>query len=324
MTEQNFENKLISKRIKRPKNYWKDFNNLESAIKSLMFENAFPSYDRIIKGFPGSVAAIRYFGGLRAVANKMGYELCNFYKTKDGHYARSYYEAVFDEFLYSRNIKHLPEGLIDKNYNYRYDFKVDDYFIEIWGYRHTKHVAHYIKKRKFKERLYRKLKLKLIPVEFQLFNGDNATIERNLEKLFLNLGYDIKRKKEFDINKLTKIMGFWNETRIIKEIKNLIIHNGHFPTHKEMRATSGLACAVQRTSSINAFRKLMGFSKVRLPWTDERIIIDIIKIYKDIGKMPTDQYLYKIKRSDLRSAMSKRRGIKHYQEEAMKQMSLMG
>ena len=52
------------------------------------------------------------------------------YIADDGHKVRSSYELKVDNWLYHHSISHATNQRIQ---NYYYDFKVGEYFIEIWG-----------------------------------------------------------------------------------------------------------------------------------------------------------------------------------------------
>ena len=241
--------------IKRPNGYWQDFHNLSAAIKPLIKNNVFPTLSTIAKMSGGAREAVRDFGGLRNVAKQMGYNLCTCYQASDGHYLRSSYEYLVDEFLTSRKIPHEVDGKISPKHNYRYDFKVGDYFVEIWGLTARKE---YEEKRKIKERLYCDLGLKCVSVESHLFEQSSEEIDSSLSAIFLILGFCTAIKTPFYMGDALRLVGFWNEARIIEELKK-IIHNGTFPTQKEMLNTSGLAGAVSKHGGISRFKKLMGF-----------------------------------------------------------------
>ena len=114
-----FRNKIEGTVEKIANGFLNNFDNLETFIKPLVKNKMFPSLYTIAKASGGARESVRYFGGLRIVAQRMGYELSTFYKSRDGHHLRSCYEVIVDEFLYSRDICHDVDGQINKNYKYR-------------------------------------------------------------------------------------------------------------------------------------------------------------------------------------------------------------
>lgn len=63
--------------------------------------------------------------------------------------------------------------------------------------------------------------------------------------------------KEFNLDEIIRTIGFWNNDRIIKSIKQLMDVNKKFPTQKEMSKISGLVVAVQKHGGINYFKKII-------------------------------------------------------------------
>jgi hypothetical protein len=290
---------------KRPNGYWKNFDNLSSAITPLIKNNVFPSQKKIATISGGAREAIRYFGGIQEVARRMGYETYSFYKASDGHLLRSSLELIVDEFLYSRDINHEIDGIISKDFKYRYDFKIGTTFVEIWGYGGKD----YLNRRVKKEKLYELEKSKLISIEQSAFEGD---VEKNLQEIFSRFSSVVTRP--FDIENLFKVSGFWNDKRILQEIKKLFEKQNRFPTQKDMRDVSGLVGAVQRAGGGNHFREMMGVPPIRLNfWNDETILVELSKVSAEIGKIPTCRDLEKLERFDLRSAILKNKGFRHYQ-----------
>lgn len=131
--------KPIRKKIKpRIPNYWKNWDNVKNEIElyftDMLINNQFPTTTMIKNKIQGNIfRGIKYFGGMKSVANKMGFELKTFIKTPSGNYVRSTYEYIVDCYLTNKGINYEGEGKLGSS-NYKYDFKIDDCYIEIWGY----------------------------------------------------------------------------------------------------------------------------------------------------------------------------------------------
>lgn len=64
---------------------------------------------------------------------KSRYGMKYYVNCRDGHKVKSSYEKTIDNWLFDKGIPHDYNGLLPGQKNYRYDFKVNDWFIEIWG-----------------------------------------------------------------------------------------------------------------------------------------------------------------------------------------------
>lgn len=244
--------------------YWKNWANVEFEIKS-KFSNHLskgicPSYAELVNSGISVDLISKEFNGLSKIAEKLGCRLASLYKCRDGHYAQSVYECMFDEYLYSRQIEHDIHPSIDGRYYA--DFKINDYFVEIWGYPLNKrgriHDA-YNKKRKAKEQIYKFLSKKIISIECQIFEKAmvNLTyLEFYLDELFLNIGFDTERKFLFNPEVIANAGTFWTEETVKNSIQSIIDEIGFFPTFKELKEF-GIASAVRRFGGIKYFRSLM-------------------------------------------------------------------
>lgn len=100
------------------------------------------------------------------------------YQCEDGHIVKSTYERRVDNWLYQHKLSHQYEPHLPWNNYQRSDFKVNDYYIEIWGMYYPEYKERKLAKRK----QYKKYDLKLIqiyPVDFAKKRG----IDRKLNKL---------------------------------------------------------------------------------------------------------------------------------------------
>lgn len=304
---------------KKPDGYWKDFTNIENEIRPLIKNGMFPTLAMIKRNIPGgAIVGIRHFGGMAAVAQRMGFPLGSVYVASDGHRLRSSYEFLVDEYLYAKGIPHQVDGLICDNVKYRYDFKISNkHFIEIWGYRGR---YNYDRKIEIKKAVYSTLGINLISIEAEFFQHPLDNIEQKLDCLMRSIGIEISCGRQGEIIRIAaERCGFWNEHRIKDELTTLIRVLGRFPTQKELQSQrNGLATAIGKRGGITYFRSVMGYENVVMPagyWNDQRIIDELREVSSKTNCIPTAQYLTKNGHSNLLSAMSKRKGIAFYKEQ---------
>ncbi len=84
----------------------------------------------------------------------------------------------------------------------------------------------------------------------------------------------------------------WNEERVLKELKEITIKLGHFPTQSELRKLrrTDLINITISFGGLNKFRKMFGLEPIHKPkgyWTEERILIELESIIKEIGHFPS-------------------------------------
>jgi hypothetical protein len=178
-----FQNKLGFESKTKPKGYWKKLENIKAEVEPFLENNTLPSLQKLkqeIGQHIGTVVA--NFGGVVEIANLLGFQISNksYLKSIDGHYLKSSYELDFDNFLFKNNIEHSVDQIIMNTCKMRYDFKIKDTFIEIWGFEersNNKRCNRYNKKRHRKELFYKKNNLKLISIEAKVFKKN--AIERN-------------------------------------------------------------------------------------------------------------------------------------------------
>jgi Fe2+ or Zn2+ uptake regulation protein len=298
-----------------------------------MVNGIFPTQEILRANLGNSIiyAMYAYHGGLPHVAAKMGYELTSFYKTTDGHYVKSSYEYILDEYLFSRGIPHEVDKLISEDVDdldYRYDFKIDDHFIEIWGYEERENNSRcekYKIKRIKKEDFYKKLGVSLISLDHLFFKKKSEEIEVELDKIFADLGYDVT-KKEIEVlvnpNQM-KHPKYWTVSKVEEELKEIINTLGNeFPTPKKLRELkrTDLLDAVKSRGGFEFFRKRLGYELHHKPdgyWNDSTIIPELEKIIEQIGHFPNYRELKALKRSDLIKAIAKNGGFVSYQEKIL-------
>lgn len=248
--------------------YWDNYKNLTYEIKKLIInEKSFPSLLKIELCL-GSAAkkSVLKNGGILNISKKMGYKYIprKTYRTSDGHFVHSLYEYLFDEFLFSRNIPHSVGGKVSALHNYKYDFKINDYLIEIWGFEKTgksKMSISYNKKRQIKEKLYKDLNLNLISIEGTIFKRFKETIKDEFKKIIekLNLNNSYPEIKEFSIKKSLNKFEKYDEGLIIKDLKEIIEKTGNFPTQMWLRNNkkNPLIEGIHRFGGLKHFKKII-------------------------------------------------------------------
>ncbi|MCB1702783.1 MAG: hypothetical protein KDI14_18355 [Halioglobus sp.] len=181
---------------KRPSGYWDNPDNLRAELLPLIERiGHLPSAQELAAlGQSDLLSAYSKYGGVRGLSSALELDLdsSGLFVTLDGHYVRSRYEVLFDNFLYLNNITHQTEGPISDQHNYLFDFRLtnldgEPVFVEIWGYsdRHDIEIAMlYNEKRKDKEKVYQDNDLTLLSFEEHEFDKPFAGIYKTIvEKL---------------------------------------------------------------------------------------------------------------------------------------------
>ena len=276
--------KKFGYKSRKPLKYWKSLDNLINEIKPHIKNNKFPALQYMQRNIKGGVLnSIYYFGGPDKVAEIMGCDKIehNVYKADDGHFLNSIYELIFDNYLYVNKIPHKVNEEICPESKYRYDFKIDDYYIEIWGYEkdRTGYVHDlYNKKRILKEELYKNNNLKLISIEAELFKNPTEKVKSYFDELVANCNFKPTSNNSLLIIENTiKHAYYWDEEKIIDELKILIPKLGKFPTHQELYKLNlgGLRDAIVQHGGINYFTEKLGLKCKKVKngyWTDDIII----------------------------------------------------
>lgn len=188
----------------QPKGFWLNWENVKKCIieefEPFIKLNIFPTQKMLANSKYGSslpVSIMKYHNGSKSVAKKLNCIIKNKYISPDNHCVDSSYELLLDWYLWTRNIKHDVHGLISKSHLYKYDFKIPNFYIEIWGYmgKDKRHIQ-YIKNRKIKENLYKSLGFKLISIEKNVFNKSLKNIEFYFDELFKKYGFNTKIKNK--------------------------------------------------------------------------------------------------------------------------------
>jgi hypothetical protein len=128
------------------------------------------------------------------------------------------------------------------------------------------------------------------------------------------IGHNPKKKKP---------AGYYTEENTLKELKEIIVQLGHFPTKRELRKIGRreLAKAIKRHhEDINKFRRILGYEdEISLRhksgyWTDETILTELKSIIAKLGNFPSQSEIAELKRYDLHSIIVLRGGYNKFRK----------
>lgn len=288
--------------VEKPKGYWRDWDNLKRELESIIVGDVFPSTFTIRKQI-GSYAlrGIEHFGGLGKVAKKLGCRRTGrSYISSDGHFVRSGYELLLDEYLFARGIPHEVDGFVPDS-KYRFDFKVKDTYIEIWGfnrnrkYNDNKVARHYQAKRKNKELHYKEKGLHLVSFEENFFNRTLVSIEAQLDSIFSELGFDVSKKDHStDLSSVVEVCAIWTESQVIDWIKSYIEEHEVFPAKRVLESQGDFdkVYVIKRYGGFTYFRKKLGHDK-HYQWSIDRVVNHLTEITTKTGFFPTQREIPK-------------------------------
>lgn len=294
------------KEREKAKRYWDDLDNVGSYLKkhfpALLKSGQCPTHEMMIA--TGEYPSFVYrHGGVPGICKKLNLVPAVGFQTRDGHFVRSFFEVLLDEYLFSREIEHTPEVRPFKDNRLRCDQKVGNYYIELWGY---SEVTVYEKRRKEKEELYRRHGLRLISIEKKLFLTTVRTIEERFDDLLAPLGFSVSKKKPFSMRSIARAVTYpWNEETVRTHIGSYVSRYGEFPTQTKLNGAgmSGFAARIRQFGGFPYFRSLMEFSRwqPKRKWNEENITARLSGICERLGRFPKDSELS----SDLRNAIRK-------------------
>ena len=278
--------------IRKSPHYW-NWDTLEKNIRNIIKDNVFPTIKQIEEKLgTGACKQIYKQGGMKSVAAKMGFSIATCLVTSDGHHVQSSYEYLLDEFLYHHKIPHEVGGKIHPDYNFRYDFKVGEYFIEIWGYsrnNNNKRCVRYLLNRDIKEKLYKKLVYKLISLEIDDFK--ESAFEKRLEHILQQ--FSTYSQNTFPIHNYINHTKYWNFENTLREVKRLSSNLGRFPNGKELKTKKGLLYAVYKHGGTKLLSKAIGIPICRNHWDEKSIQKSLTEISANLGHFPIADELKK-------------------------------
>jgi len=289
--------------------YWDDFEVLKKFLLPKCEAVGRMLTDDEISNIKGLKEACGKHGGIIKVAEKIGFNVALRYKTLSGNIVASSYEVIVDNFLYLNDIKFEHENKICNEKKYRYDFKVNDYFIEIWGLFNKV----YVEKRNKKEQLYSLKNFKLISLEYYMFYQKIYHINEDLKQVCKK--YNIKTDNFYneDLNKL-KFFESYDKENVIMELYNeyLRLNLKIFPTKywwNKNGFSRQINFLINNKIDISEITKRFNITettafKSRNYWKDyTNIENELLPICDDIGQFPTKQYLITNNKSSLSNAI---------------------
>ncbi len=228
----------------KPKNWWKDWANLEAELLPICEELGFfpPAQYFYAIGASSLRAAFRYFGGAAAIAKRLGYQLGTAYEADDGHYTFSYYEFAVDNLLFYHGVPHQPHPTIQDGDKRRGDFRVRETFIEVAGYARTRksRAQAYHERLKEKVCLYRTLRIPVVIIYKEDFKDTRLVLDK-LKPLINQYG---DKSRHVDIANAVRPVSWWADwNNVAKLLEETIGTIGHFPVARELEDT-GRSCIV--------------------------------------------------------------------------------
>jgi hypothetical protein len=321
-----FQQKLGYLPKERPKGYWNCLDNVLKEIKPFVINGNMPTLMTLNNKIGGRIAnSIAKFGGMQIIAQKLDCKLDHFYQASDGHYLDSAYELIFDEYLYANKIPHTVNQAISPKTLCRYDFKIGDVYIEIWGYepnrKNSRLCKRYNIKRLKKERIYKHLGLKMVAIEASVFKGSPEQIKMHFDEIIISNGLKdvVNTESSTIIENTIKSCRYWNEDRIKEELSLVVKDLQHFPIGDELLALGlgSLRDAITRHGGLHYFASLLGMeckSKPYYYWNDETIVTEIKKYIEQLGDFPTFRQLKELKQYDIIRAINRNGGIPKYRK----------
>ncbi len=297
-----------------PMCYWNDFENLKKFLLPLCQEfGRMPTKNEIFK-YKNINKVILKYGGINEISKTLGFETSTMLKSLSGNILKSTYEVIVDNFLYLNNIRFKYEGKIIDNSPYKYDFKINDVFIEVWGYGGN---AYNIKRKK-KENIYKENNLKLISLEFDLFRKNDLE-KINNELIFFLMKHNIKNKNFYneDLSNLNSFISF-NKNKVIEELKQECIkqklkkiptvnwwNNNGFKKHIKFISSN----ARINYSDLANILELELNEKPKNYWKNfDNLKKELLPICDELKCFPTQTKLNELKRTDITNAIAKYHG----------------
>ena len=141
----------------------------------------------------------------------------------DGHECRSLGEKTIDDWLYDHSIEHEKEPIYPGEYNFRGDWKVEEYFIEYWG---LKGNEDYDNKIFLKREIAKEHNISLIEVNPDDLNNLNEKFTVLLTKEVIGKGKAIAREVGQQEDEGRKIVQLKKDDRVVPATeKNCIYIN---------------------------------------------------------------------------------------------------
>lgn len=234
--------------------------------------------------------ALKKRGGIKKFAKLLNTISTGYYRSLDGDYLQSSYECLFDNILFKYGVPHKVHGKVSEEYQYRYDFKIHDIFIEICGYDEKEH-PEYFKRLKTKVALYKKYQLKYILIPKKIFSSNLVNLENKVVEM-LNSILKSSCLVDNKIKAKTELLPAGNLSdieSIIAELMPLIKKYGRMPLDRELRAekkTSLIHRIYKWYGSLYALGQLLGVSVRHKPkgyYTEQNAVTEYKQLSIEAG-----------------------------------------
>lgn len=298
--------------------FWEDSDKAKEYLATIAVNDYVPGYTQMqrLYGKPFT-RNIKKHGGYKKLVSETNMKICNCYRSSDGHILSSWYEYLFDEYLYLNGINHEVDGFICDESRCRYDFKIDDVYVEIWGITNiaSAHFNSYSSRRKKKEDIYASNNLKLISIE----GVDFSKSSQDLQALFCDKlsKFCIKSSKQDSYPVVNyRRLGYWCNDTIIKELKEVIGKIGDFPTGRQLFAMNmfNLGTAIVKFGGYRKFAQLLGHQPKTKAFSEVSVMSELLSLTQQLGHFPCDRELQEVDRSDLASMIKTHGGYGCFKE----------
>ena len=201
---------------------------------------------------------------------------------------------------------------------FRYDFKIftpTPIYIEVWGYSRgrTELELNYLKKRKKKENLYRKLGLTLIGIEDHTFDKPFLEMYSSFSQSLLTVLPSLK-PKPLDLEYLLYGTSF-SINNVISQLKEIVKSNqGYFPTTTQLRKIErgeGLISQIQKYGGVDVFKKIIkvDIEPKEVLWTIDYLQSELQK-FNGLNYVPAQSELKERDRLDIYGGIQRNGGWK--------------
>jgi hypothetical protein len=309
---------LLYSMKKHNKEIWNSLDSIVKFLKSIAVDGKVPGNNemRRIYGRPFRYGVLPY-GGYKNVVKAAGLKIRKHHRASDGHILVSFYEYLFDEYLYLNGIQHEIDGRICSDSCCRYDFKLNDVYVEIWGVSTTgeSHYNNYLDRRKKKEKLYSDHGLNLISLEGKDFGKSSNDLQTLFKIKLAEFGiHSNDTQIKYPVFNTRKI-DYWNDDTVIEELKQYIKNNNKFPVSNDLLGIrNDLGGAIVKYGGYRKFARILGYASQTLEYSEERIIKKLTELTQSLGHFPCDRELQEMKRSDLAASIKRHGGYGHFKE----------
>ncbi len=309
---------------KKPNGYWQSWENFKSELLPVIEKlGHFPSMHELESlGKKSIFYSYKYHGGVNHIRENMGYDLTR--KPKD--YWQNWNNILAELQPIIDDLGHFPSGIELRKLN---KGMVEHAFKYHGGVNKIKRKLDFIVGQSsdyFKDWNNLKKELQIIINKLSHFPSDRKLRELKMNQISRSIskyhgGFSAVRKK-MGYKPLERPKGYWqNWNNFEKELQPIIDQLGHFPTQQDLKNFNFQAIiqTFKYHGGVNTVRNKMGYKPIRKTkgyWEDwDNFEKELQPIIEQLGHFPTQQEVYKFKKSSINRAISQyHRGL-----EAVKQ-----